>query len=157
MWLMWLMQHIARAYLRPRTSKQNDTERDRQSGAIRLMKLPDISSKMGPHKLGRPIDRNDINRCHRLGRQTSELSNKPIAVIVKTTSRNDISMDKRKLKGTTIGIDQRKHDENAKRTVHKAPNVATTWTTDGMIVCLLTSGKKVAITIEQELRGISQC
>ena len=38
-----------------------------------------------------------------------------------------------------------------------APNVAATWTTDGRIVCLLASGRKVTVTTEQQLRGLYEC
>ena len=58
-------------------------------------------------KLGLPIDRNYIDRSHRLGRMTGETSQNPRAVIVKLTSyapRNCIFMAKRKLKGNKIEV-----------------------------------------------------
>ena len=110
-------------------------------------------------KLGLPIDRNCIDRSHRLGRMTGETSQKPRAVIVKLTSyapRNDIFMVKRKLKGSKIVVTENltKRRSELLTKARTAPNVAATWTTDGRIICLLASGRKVTVTTEQQLRGL---
>ena len=35
-------------------------------------------------------------------------------------------------------------------------NIATTWSMDGRIVCLLANGKNTLITTEQQLRGLAE-
>ena len=77
-------------------------------------------------KLGLPIDRNCIDRSHRLGRMTGETSPKPRAVIVKLTSyapRNDIFMAKRKLKGSKIVVTAKRTTDQSADSTKRGSNL----------------------------------
>ena len=107
-----------------------------------------------------PINSDCIDRSHRLGRLTGE-ARKPRPVIVKLTSyapRQDIFMSKRQLKGSKITITESltKRRTELMLKARSMPNVTTTWTVDGRIVCLLTNGKKLSVTTEQQLRRLNE-
>lgn len=113
------------------------------------------------NKLGVSIGRETIDRCHRLGTSANSSTSRPRAVIVKFTTyqaRQKVFSMKRQLKGTKLLITEnltRRRNELLSK-AKSLPNVTATWTSDGRIVCLLASGRKVSITTDQDLRHLDR-
>lgn len=113
------------------------------------------------NKLGVPNGCESIDRCHRLGTSANSSNSRPRPIIVKFTSyqvRQKVFSGKRRLKGTKLLITEnltRRRSEllNKAKTLN---NVTATWTSDGRIVCLLSSGRKVSVTTVQDLRQLDQ-
>ena len=136
----------------------------RKNGLI-VHGVPDIANPVTAvldiinDKLGVPNGCESIDRCHRLG--TSAISSNSRPIIVKFTSyqvRQKVFSGKRRLKGTKLLITEnltRRRSEllNKAKTLN---NVTATWTSDGRIVCLLSSGRKVSVTTVQDLRQLDQ-
>ena len=83
----------------------------------------------------------------------------PRPVIVKFISyepRRAIFTAKRKLKGSkfviTENLTRRRMD--LLRKVRASANVEASWTSDGRIVCLLSTGRKVTVTNESHIKGL---
>ena len=113
------------------------------------------------NKLGVPNGCESIDRCHRLGTSANLSNSRLRPIIVKFMSyqvRQKVFSGKRHLKGTKLLITEnltRRRSEllNKAKTLN---NVTATWTSDGCIVCLLSSGRKVSITSVQDLRQLDQ-
>lgn len=113
------------------------------------------------NKLGVPNGCKSIDRCHRLGMSANSSNSRPRPITVKFTSyqvRQKVFSGKRRLKGTKLLITEnltRRRSEllNKAKTLN---NVTATWTSDGRIVCLLSSGRKVSVTTVQDLRQLDQ-
>ena len=112
--------------------------------------------------LGVQLDPSCIDRCHRMGRTSSDSAGtprNPRPVIVKFISyepRRAIFTAKRKLKGSkfviTENLTRRRMD--LLRKVRASAKVEASWTSDGRIVCLLSTGRKVTVTNESHLKGL---
>ena len=83
----------------------------------------------------------------------------PRPVIVKFTSyepRRAIFTAKRKLKGTKFVITENltRRRMELLRKARASAKVEASWTSDGRIVCLLSTGRKVTVTNESHLKGL---
>ena len=110
-------------------------------------------------RLGLGISVADLDRSHRLGRKVPSAS-KPRPIIVKFLSHNTRSQvyhNKRKLKGSGIGISESLTKKRADlySTVLRHSNVSSVWTNDGRIIALLTDSKKVVLESSNELTKLS--
>ena len=112
--------------------------------------------------LGVQLDPDCIDRCHRMGRTSSESAGtprNPRPVIVKFTSyepRRAIFTAKRKLKGTKFVITENltRRRMELLRKARASAKVEASWTSDGRIVCLLSTGRKVTVTNGSHLKGL---
>ena len=113
--------------------------------------------------LGVQLDPSCIDRCHRMGRTSSESAGihrnpRPVIVVkfISYEPRRAIFTAKRKLKGTkfviTENLTRRRMD--LLRKARASANVEASWTSDGRIVCLLSTGRKVTVTNESHLKGL---
>ena len=112
--------------------------------------------------LGVQLDTGCIDRCRRMGHTSSESAGtprNPRPVIVKFTTyepRRAVFTAKRKLNGSkfviTENLTRRRMD--LLRKVRASANVEASWTSDGRIVCLLSTGRKVTVTNESHLKGL---
>ena len=113
------------------------------------------------NKLGVPNGCESIDRCHRLGSPANSTNSRPRPISVKFMSyqaRQNVFSGKRHLKGTKLLITEnltRRRSEllNKAKTLN---NVTATWTSEGRIVCLLSSGRKVFVTTVQDRRQLDQ-
>ena len=112
-------------------------------------------------KLNIPIEKSDLDRSHRLNTKKRN-SNRPRPIIVKFNSYNkraDVFRVKKQLKGTKISISESLTAQRQKLldVVCKNPAVATTWTLDGRIFCLLhESQAKVVIEHSKDLAKLPE-
>ncbi len=106
--------------------------------------------------LGLEITEADLDRSHRLGRKVPNVQSrlKPRPIIVKFLSHNirsQVYRNKRKLKGTSLGISESLTKKRAElySAVSKHPNVSSVWTND------LSDKKKVVLESNGELSRLS--
>ena len=114
-------------------------------------------------KLGLQLTSDCIDRSHRLGHTHNNGSSngKPRPIIVKLKSydaRRSIFGAKRKLKGTRLVITENltKQRMELLRKARTVDEVKSTWTIDGRIICLLTSGRKETIVHERDLVNLRE-
>jgi hypothetical protein len=102
-------------------------------------------------KLNIPINKSDLDRSHRLNTKKRN-QNRPRPIIVKFSSYNkraEVFKVKRRLKGSGVSLSESLTAQRQQLldTVRNNPAVATTWTLDGRIICLL-NGSQNKIIIE---------
>lgn len=113
-------------------------------------------------KLGLQVDKAHLDRSHRLGRRNpqSGIRSKPRPVIAKFVSyntRSDVFRQKRKLKGTGMGITESltKQRMLLYKAVSEHRNVSSAWSIDGRIIGLRRDNKnKVVIESPIDLRKL---
>lgn len=104
-------------------------------------------------RLGLDLERNHLDRTHRLGRPKRPDDTKPRPIIIKFvsyTERSQVYATKRKLKGTSMLISEnltvkRMEIFRAARLMAKEGKISSTWTQDGRITVLTNQDRKVII------------
>ena len=121
----------------------NEEQRESTTAVIELCKK----------SLGVTLERNDIDRSHRVGKPQGD---KPRPLIVKYVryEKREVLAAKRKLKGTKNLVTENltKRRSAVLTEARSTAGVQAAWTSDGRIVCLLASGRKTHITTKRELQ-----
>ena len=138
--------------------------KEQEGGAIRsqIENTDAIVVSIMKENLGLEITEADLDRSHRLGRKVPNVQSrsKPRPIIVKFLSHNirsQVYRNKRKLKGTGLGISESLTKKRVElySAVSKHPNVSSVWTNDGRIIALLSDKKKVVLESNGELSRLS--
>ncbi len=124
----------------------------------------DIIMKLAADKLEVPMDEIELDRTHRIGKPNHE---KPRPIVVKFTRHNkrqQIMRNRKKLKGTKIGIQEllTKYNQDllkrARDLVDQCHHVKSAWTWDGRVTVLAQyegqSPRKITINKQQDLKDI---
>ena len=93
------------------------------------------------NKIGMNITNADISIAHRLGSFDSSRNRAIIAKFIKRTHKSEALQNRRKLKGTGIGLseDLTKENYSRLRDVKSHENVESAWTKDGVVFAKLKS------------------
>ncbi|XP_072051414.1 uncharacterized protein [Amphiura filiformis] len=144
--------------------KLNDLEQYTRRNSIRLFGIPESKGKkencdaivtnLARDKLGVKVDLQEIDRCHRVGKKTSEPGKKPRPIIVKFAtyrSRQKVMIVRKKLKGTGITIkeDLTRANQTLLEQVSRVEEVISSWSSDGRILALVKRDGK------EEIRPVS--
>lgn len=113
-------------------------------------------------KLGVQVGKAHLDRSHRLGRRNPLSGTRPkprpvIAKFVSYNTRSDVFRQKRKLKGTGMGITESltKQRMDLYKAVCEHPNISSAWSIDGRIIGLRRDNKnKVVIESPVDLRKL---
>lgn len=114
-------------------------------------------------KLEVPLAPDHLDRTHRLGKKTKPADAsadgpqpRPRPIIVKFISyskRSEVFRAKRRLKGSSILISENltANRMDLLRRAKLADSVTAVWSTDGKIICLLTSGRRFVVSNSKDL------
>lgn len=109
-------------------------------------------------KLGININKQDIDRSHRLGRSGKRGKPRPIIIkFVAYNKRSEVFRSKKQLKGTGITITESltQKKQELLQTAKMNQKVKSVWTLDGRIICLLYDDKtKVVIETADDLGSL---
>lgn len=138
---------------------KEDLDESGSTATDRNENTDDITIKFFQDHLNLNINEWDIERSHRLGRLKPD---RPRPIIVKFTrynTRSEVFRAKRLLKGTGFVITESLTPQRLGllNEAKSNPNVSTTWTSDGKIICLLNDRKtKISITKRSDFTLLTQ-
>ena len=143
--------------------KANEAEQYSRRNCVRLYGIPEAKPKtkseredtdsavlnLAQGKLGVDLKREDIDRSHRVG-PPKEDRKSPRPIIIKLTTyraRQLLIANRRKLKGSHIGIDEDLTHQNRSllEEAKKNPKVLAAWSSDGNIIVLLNAGNNTQV------------
>ena len=144
-------------------TRTNNLEQHTRKDNIRLFGVPDENKNEKVeetiektvqilNKIGVSVSKADVSIAHRLGSFDISKRRPIIAKFVKRTHKMQALQNRRKLKGSGIGISEDLTKENYTRMwkVKSHDNVETAWTKDGVIFAKLKSGDQIKRIINME-------